>query len=143
MPQKGALYEALDEFGVHHIEDLAHLTEDDLQDLETGLKRVQRNQLKGLLNSLRGDPTTTLKRTKEAAMGSTHTTGLTPSKSRQRNGSSCFTEGGTARTGVARTAVALTYQNIGPVGGDEVLVTGKETLHMHTPYAHTHLPNTT
>jgi hypothetical protein len=62
-------------------------------------------------------------------MGSTHTTGLTPSKSRQRNGSSCFTEGGTARTGVARTAVALAYQNIGPVGGDEVLVTGKDTIH--------------
>jgi len=53
MPEKGALYEALDKFGVHQIEDLAHLTEDDLLELETGLKRAQRNQLKGLLDSLR------------------------------------------------------------------------------------------
>ena len=73
-------------------------------------------------------------------MGSTYTTGLTPSKSRQRNGSSCFTEGGTARTGVEQTAVSLTYRNIGPVGGDEVLVTGKETMQEMNELLPTPLP---
>ena len=134
------MHEALDEFGVHQIEDLAHLTEDDLLELETGLKRAQRNQLKGLVDSLRGDPTTTLKRTKEVAMGSTYTTGLTPSKARQRNGSTCFTAGGTARTGVEQAEVSLTYRNIGPVGGDEVLVTGKETMEEMNDLLPTPLP---
>ena len=68
-----------------------------------------------------------MKRTKEAALG--ERTGRTPSKSRQCSNSRCFTGGGTARANEMDDITdSLTFQNIGPVGGLEVLVSGRETM---------------
>jgi hypothetical protein len=94
LPTKGKLYEARTGLGVEEVGDLEMQDEEDLCDLESKLKKVQQKQLKELLDSVHHDSmqkhpsTSTQKRAKQTALG---TTGNTPSKTRPRNGSYCFT----------------------------------------------------